>query len=117
MNAEFIQLVDDLRAWRSRYGGASEEREARDALKELLCPNEEQFRSALAAVDKLTYAEMSDLMRDHRALNIPEGVDVMYASQLVDACCRPNNGGDWTIIDTDDHVNVLKRVVEYAQYL
>ena len=114
---DMSRLVDGLRSWRQRYSGATESREARDALKDFLCANEDELRAALAAVDQLTYPEMMDLLRDHGELNIPEGVDVGYARQLVDAHCDPNDAGDWTIIDTDDHVNILKRVVEYAQYL
>lgn len=117
MNPKMKQLVDDLQDWRKRYSGATETREAAQALKDLLCPNEEEFRAALAAVDKLTYGEMTDLLRDHRELNAPEGVQVEYASQLVDAYCDPNDAGDWTIFDTDDYVNMLTRVVEYAKYL
>lgn len=109
-------MVDRLRVWRQRHGGASETREAISSLKDLLCANEAWLRAALAAVDELTYPEMVNLLRDHGELNVPEGVDVQYASQLVDAVCAPNDAGDWTILDTDDHVNMLKRVVEYAQY-
>lgn len=117
MNDDLSRLVERLGAWRQRHGGRSETPEARDDLKELLCANEDELRAALAAVDQLTYPEMMALLRDHGELNVPEGVDVGYARQLVDAHCDPNDAGDWTIIDTDDHVNMLKRVVEYAQYV
>ena len=117
MNPDLGRLVEGLRSWRQRYSGTTESREARDALKAYLRANEDELRAALAAVGQLTYPEMMDLLRDHRELNVPEGVDVGYARQLLDAYCDPNDAGDWTIIDPDDYVNVLKRVVEYAQYV
>ena len=117
MSPDMSRLVEGLASWRKRYSGTTESSEARDALKDFLCANEDELRVALAAVDQLTYPEMMDLLRDHGELNIPEGVDVGYARQLVDANCNPKDAGDWTIVDTDDHVNVLKRVVEYAQYV
>jgi hypothetical protein len=114
MNEEIGRLVAGLRQWRQQFGATAETPQARQALKQYVCANETALRSALAAVKAMPYREMERLRRAHPELNAPEGAPVDYAAQLIDALCGPDSGG--LLTDIDDYVNVLKRVVEYAQY-
>lgn len=114
MNPEMSRVVDGLRDWRGRYGNVDDTSEARLALKVFIVAYEPSIRAALEIVDGMSEAQMLDLLHRHNELNIPGGVVVDYARYLVDAMLAPDE--PWFLSDVDDHVNVLKRVVEYAQY-
>lgn len=113
---ETSRLAGSLANWRQRHAGVTETREARDQLKQLLCANEARIRPALKAVDGLTDRQMTKLRKDHPELDAPEGVDVRFATELLDAACDPEEVDGWTIADPDDRLNVLRRIVEYATY-
>lgn len=114
---ETSRLAGPLLGWRQRHTGATETREARDDLKELLCANEVRIRGALASVSALTQRQMLKVRKDFSWLDDPEGIDVGYATELVDAVCDPGGADDWTITDPDARVNVLRRIVDYAPYV
>jgi hypothetical protein len=114
MDDRMVRLADGLRGWRRTYGSSDDTAEARTALREFVTANEPLIREALDTVGEMPMERMLELLHEHPELNVPEGVVVPYAAGLIDALGRPDD--EFFVIDVDDHVNVLKRVVEYAQY-
>ncbi|HEY4266883.1 MAG TPA: hypothetical protein VGM94_01705 [Galbitalea sp.] len=106
-------LAKTIAAWRDQHVDG-ETAEAWLDLKTLLRMHETQLRRALSEVALMSHDSMRSLMALHRELNDPNGVPVEYAAQLVDAACGVED--DALQSDFDDRLNVLKRVVLYAQY-
>lgn len=115
MQQAMPRVVDLLREWRSRYRPNGDSEEALVPLREIVVANEASIRWALDTVGAMSMKRMHDLYEKHLpSLNVPEGVPVDYARHLVDSLTRPDD--DWHLENVDDFVNVLARVLEYAEY-
>lgn len=106
-------LAQAIGAWRAQ-NTEGETPEAWSDLKTLLRRHETELRRALSDVQMMSKEAMRSLMLLHRELHDPNGVLVVYAAQLLDAACA--EADDSLQTDFDDRLNVLKRVVLYAQY-
>jgi hypothetical protein len=114
MHQAMPRVAELLREWRDQYRPRGDTEEAAVPLREIVVANEASIRWALDTVGDMSNEQKIALYQQHPSLNVPGGVAVDYARHLVDSLTNP--GDDWHLENVDDHVNVLTRVLGYAEF-
>ena len=114
MHEAMPRIVELLHDWRARYWPQGDTEDALVPLREIVTADEASIRWALDTVGAMSDEQKYALRRQHPSLNDPMGAPVAYARDLVDYLTQP--GYHSLLENVDDQVNVLTRVMGYAEF-